>query len=69
MRHPLKTFEPLEVTRAFTESCVCDCGIFWRLMVLGGQQQRAGARAFLGGAEGGWSGVGWTGLCCGCDAV
>ena len=45
--------ECLEPTRAFAASHLCDCGIAWRLMVLGGQHCRAGARALRGGGEGG----------------
>jgi len=48
-------------SRVFTDAYVCDCGVIWRLMVLGIQQQRTGAREFLGGAEGGGSDVGWVG--------
>ena len=40
--------ECLELTRRVTGSHVCDCGVVWRLMVLGVQRQRAGARAFSG---------------------
>jgi len=43
-------FECLELTRAFAVTHVCDKGIGWRLMVLGVQRIRAGARAFQGGA-------------------
>ena len=43
-------FECLELTRAFAVTHVCDCGIAWRLMVLGGQPYRAGAWAFRKGA-------------------
>ena len=46
-------FESLELTRACAETHVCDCGIGWRLVVLGAERLRAGARAFLGGGEGG----------------
>jgi len=51
-------FECLELTRAFAGSHVCDCGIGWRLVVLGVQLIRAGARAFLGG--GGRGDIGWA---------
>ena len=55
----------LELTRASAGSHVCDCGVVWRLMVLGVQLQRAGGRAVCeegrrGGArcgEGGFCGV------------
>ena len=49
----LVMFERSELTRAFEGTHVCDCGIIGRLMVLGVQQQRAGAIAFRGGGEGG----------------
>ena len=57
----LGIFECLELTRAFAGSYVCDCGIAWRLMVLGAELPRAGARAFRGGGRGG-SDVRWAGL-------
>ena len=50
-------------SRVFAVPYVCDCGIAWRLMVLGIQQLRAGARVFLGGAEGGGERC-WTGGSC-----
>ena len=31
-------FECLELTRAFAVPHVCDCGIGWRLIVLGAEQ-------------------------------
>ena len=40
--------ECLELTRWFTATHVCDCGVVWRLMVLGKEQLRAGAREFCG---------------------
>ena len=52
--------ECLELTRAFAATHMCDCWIIWRLMVLGGERIRAGARAFLGGGEGGGSDVGFA---------
>jgi hypothetical protein len=55
-------FEYLELTRAFSVTHVCDSRIIWRLMVLGVEQQRAGARAFRGGGDGEGSDVGWAGL-------
>ena len=42
-------FEYLELTRAFSDEYLCDFGIIWRLIVLGVQRPRAGARAFRGG--------------------
>jgi hypothetical protein len=42
-------FEFLELTRAFAVTHVCDCGVIWRLKVLGVEWPRAGARAFRGG--------------------
>ena len=45
----LVIFECLELTRAFAGTHVCDCGVIWRLMVLGVEQQRAGARVFCEG--------------------
>jgi len=41
---------------------VCDCGVIWRLRVLGVEWPRAGARAFRGRGEGGDCAVGWAGL-------
>ena len=40
--------ECLELTHWFTGTHVCDCGVVWRLMVLGDQRLRAGAREFCG---------------------
>ncbi len=50
----------LELTLAFAGSHVCDCGVIWRLMVLGEERRRAGAR-----------GVGWAVMLGGrvCDGV
>ena len=62
MRCLLEIFECLEPTRAFAEIYVCYCWIIWRRMVLGVEQQRAGARAFRGGGDGEGSDVGWAGL-------
>ena len=45
----LGIFECLELTRAFAATHVCDCGIAWRLMVLGLELLRAGAGAFRRG--------------------
>ena len=45
----LGIFECLELTRAFPGTHVCDCGIAWRITVLGAELLRAGARAFWGG--------------------
>ena len=44
----LVIFECLELTRTFAGTHMCDCGVIWRLMVLGAEQCRAGARAFRG---------------------
>jgi len=46
-------FEYLELNHATAVTHVCNYGVIWRLMVLGEQQLRAGARAFHGGGEGG----------------
>ena len=46
-------FECLELTCASAAIHVCDCGVIWRLMVLGVEQQRAGARVFRGRGRGG----------------
>jgi hypothetical protein len=35
VRCVLVIFEFLELTRAFAVTYVCDCGVIWRLMVLG----------------------------------
>ena len=40
--------EWLQLTRAFAGTYVCDCGVVWRLMVLGVQLLWAGGRAFCG---------------------
>ena len=42
----LVIFECSELTRSSTVTHVCDCGVTWKLVVLGGQQLRAGAKAF-----------------------
>ncbi len=55
-------FEFLELTRAFAGTYVCDCGVIWRLKVLGLELLWTGARAFRGGGEGGDCAVGWAGL-------
>ena len=47
----LVIFEFMELTRAFAGTHVCDCGIAWRLMVLGCKLPGAGARVFRGGGE------------------
>jgi hypothetical protein len=47
-------FEYLELTRAFSDEYLCDFGIIWRLIVLGVQRPRAGARVFRGGGKRGW---------------
>ena len=62
VRSQLGIVECLELTRAFAGSYVCDCGIAWRLMVLGVEPEWAGARAFRGGVEGGGSDHGCAGL-------
>ena len=49
----LVIFEFLELTRAFAVTYVCDCGVVWRLILLGLELEWAGARAFRGGGEGG----------------
>ena len=60
MGYVLVIFECLVLTRAFAVTHVCDCGVIWRLMVLGAQQRRAGARAFHGEmGEGGLAMLGW----------
>ncbi len=56
-------FECLELTRAFAETQLCDCGIGWRLIVLGGERLRAGARAFRWRGGGGWGAM-LVGLVC-----
>ena len=54
--------ERLELTRGSAVTHVCDCGVVWRLMVLGLQQQRTGARVFCGEGRRGERDVGWAGL-------
>ena len=44
-------FEWLELTLVSAVTHVCDCGVIWRLMVLGGEWGGAGARAVGGGWE------------------
>ena len=51
VRCVLVIFECLGLTRAFAGTHVCDCGVIWRLMVLGCERQRTGARVFHGGSE------------------
>jgi len=46
VRCMLVIFECSELTRSSAVTHVCDCGVTWKLMVLGGQLQRAGAKAF-----------------------
>ncbi len=46
----LEIFECLKLTRGFTVPCLCDCRVIWRLVLLGAEQQRAGARAFRAGS-------------------
>ncbi len=53
--------ECLELTRA-SAVYVCDCGVVWRLMVLGEQRFRTGARAFCGEGQRGERDVGWVDL-------
>jgi len=59
------TFEYLELTRASLGTLMCDCGVIWRLMVLGVQRLWAGARAFHGWEEEGEAMMGWWA----CDVV
>ena len=54
--------ECLELTRAAAATHVCDCGVVWRLMVLGEQQRKAGVRACCGEGRRGERDVGWAGL-------
>ena len=62
--------ECLELTRAFADTYVCDCGIVWRLMVLGVEWQRAGGRAVCGEGLRGERDAGRAGfVVCGCDAL
>ena len=59
VRSQLGIVECLKLTRAFAGTYVCDCGVIWRLMVLGLQRVWAGARVFRKGAdeeEGAWVG-------------
>ncbi len=53
MRCLLKTFQILVLTRAFAVPHVCDSGIDRKLIVLGVQLVRAGARAPFGFGGGG----------------
>ncbi len=62
--------ECLELTRTFAVAHLCDCGVVWRLILLGEQRQRTGARRALCGD--GWKGecdFGLVGFICGCDAL
>ena len=45
----LGIFECLELTCGSAVPYMCDCWIAWRLMVLGAEHQRAGARVFRRG--------------------
>ena len=55
-------FECRELTRVFAVAHVCDCGVVWRLMVLGEQRARSGARAFCGEGQRGERDVVWVDL-------
>ncbi len=69
MRCVLVIFEFLELTRAFAVPYVCDCGVIWRLMVLGVECPRAGATdSRPSGLFELWScdGVSWTGTSARC---
>ena len=46
MRCVLVIFECLELTHMSVDTHVCDCGVTWKLMVLGVQPHGAGAKAF-----------------------
>jgi hypothetical protein len=48
--------------RASVGTHVCDCGVVWRLMVLGAKPGRAGARAFCGEGPRGAGDVGRMGF-------
>ena len=54
-----------ELTRAFAETHVCNCGISWSREVLGAEQPSTGAWALSGGVEGGAAKLGGRG----CDVV
>ena len=54
--------ECLELTHAPAVTYVCDCGAVWKLMVLGEQQLRSGARAFCREGPRGKRDVGCVGL-------
>ena len=53
-------FECRELTRASAGSHVCDCGVVWRLVVLG--EGKSGARACWGEGRRGERDVGWAEL-------
>ena len=69
--------ECLELTRASAVSHVCECGVVWRLTLLGEQLKWTGARAFCEGVFlGSACGVCWGGamlrhgrgvMCCGIE--
>ncbi len=58
-----EVLECLEVTRVSAVTHVCDCGVVWRIIVLGAERLRAGARACFVGRGGGGSAV-WGGWIC-----
>ena len=61
-RCPREGFECRSLTRASAGAHVCDCGVTWRLMVLGTERLRTGARVFCGEGRRGERDVGWVGL-------
>ena len=61
-RCPREGFECRDLTRASAVSHVCDCGVVRRLMVLGAQRLRTGARVFCGEGRRGERDVGWVDL-------
>ncbi len=54
--------EYLQLTHAPAVAHVCDCGVVWKLIVLGAQPLRSGARAFCGEGPRGKRDVGCAGL-------
>ena len=58
----LMLFEWFELTLMSAGSHVCDCGVVWRLMVLGAERLRTGARVFCGEGRKRERDVGWVDL-------
>ncbi len=62
MRHLLEIIECSKLTLAAAVPHMCNCGVIWRIMVLGVERLWTGAKEFCGGLEGGGSDVCWADL-------